>query len=141
MKLPHMQTLLRGHVLALLAITLVGCASFAVVQRRSGPILPQDKIVVDLPFDTAKLEPMFRAELTAAGFSVADNAADARYKLSGAYAAMYDVFHYKLLNGRFTITDAKTREVVMMISCGSTGLSGAETGVHKMVEEIVRQNK
>src|SRR5882724_12995324 len=119
-------------VLILLCLTLVGCASDVTVVRRGGPISPRDGIFVEFEFDMIDLAPVFRAELKNAGFSVTETRADAVYLLSGSYAALWDVFHYKLRFGQFKVTEIKTGQVMMLLESGDTGLFSAETGVHKI---------
>jgi hypothetical protein len=128
-------------VLILLVVTLVGCASDVTVVRRGGAISPRDGILVEFEFDMIDLAPVFRAELKDAGFSVAETRSEAVYHLSGSYAALWDVFHYKLRFGQFKVTEIKTGQIMMLLESGDTGLFSAETGVQKMVKDMIRENK
>jgi hypothetical protein len=136
----------RGPVLILLFIVLVGCAAQVTALRRGGPISPRDGIFVEIrraseQSDSANLAPVFRAALMEAGFSVAMTRSEAVYLLSGTYGVQWDLLHYKLNFGHFRITEIKTGKIVMMLESGDTGVASAQTGVHKMVEAMVRENR
>ena len=131
----------RGPVLILLFIMLAGCASQVTVLRRGGPILPRDGIFVAIESDPADLASVFQAELMKAGFSVARIRSEAAYLLSGTYAVKWDLVHYKLRYGHFRITELKTGRILMMLESGDTGVASAHTGVHKMVKDLVRENR
>jgi hypothetical protein len=124
-----------------LSLMLTACAPSVTVTRHSGPILPGDKILVDIVFDAAELAPVFRRELRAAGFSVAGTKSEAVYVLSGSYVPHWDLVRYVLVSGRFVITELETGRVMMRLETGPTHMASAETAVHKMVKDMVRENR
>jgi hypothetical protein len=137
-----MNTVNRGAVLMLaLSIMLTGCAPGVTVTRHSGPISPGDRILVDIVFDRIGLAPVFRSELRAAGFSVADTKSEAVYVLTGRYVPKWDLLRYILVSGEFAITELATGAVVMRLRTGPTHMASAETAVHKMVKDMLRENR
>jgi len=124
-----------------LSLMLTACAPSVTVTRHSGPISPGDKILVDIVFDAAELAPVFRRELSAAGFSVASTKSEAVYVLSGSYVPRWDLVRYILVSGRFVITELETGRVMMRLETGPTHMASAETAVHKMVKDMVRENR
>jgi len=128
-------------MMALSIMLLTGCAPSVTVTRHSGPIAPGDKILVDIVFDRIGLAPVFRSELSAAGFSVADTKSGAVYVLSGSYVPKWDLVRYILVSGDFVITELETGRVVMRLRTGPTHMASAETAVHKMVKDMVRENR
>jgi hypothetical protein len=132
----------RGAMLMLaLSFMLTACAPSVTVTQHSGPISPADKILVDIVFDRIGLAPVFRRELVAAGFSVADTKSEAVYVLSGSYVPRWDLVRYILVSGDFVITELETGRVVMRLRTGPTHMASAETAVHKMVKDMVRENR
>jgi hypothetical protein len=130
-----------GMFVLALALMLTACAPSVTVTRQSSPIAPEDKILVDIVFDTAGLAPVFRRELRGAGFSVADSKSEAVYVLSGSYVPRWDLVRYILVSGRFVITELETGRVMMRLETGPTHMASAETAVHKMVKDMVRENR
>jgi len=132
----------RGALLMVaFSLMLTACAPGVTVTRHSGPISPGDQILVDIVFDRIGLAPVFRNELRAGGFSVADTKSGAVYVLSGSYVPKWDLVRYILVSGDFVITELETGRVVMRLRTGPTHMASAETAVHKMVKDMVRENR
>ena len=132
----------RGAMLLVaLSLMLSACAPGVTVTRHGGPISPADKILVDIVFDRIGLAPVFRSELRAAGFWLADTKSEAVYVLSGSYVPKWDLVRYILVSGDFVITELETGRVVMRLRTGPTHMASAETAVHKMVKDLVRENR
>lgn len=131
----------RAMLLMILSVMLTACAPSVTVTRYGGPIPPADKILVDIVFDPIGLAPVFRSELRAAGFWLAETRSEAEYVLSGTYRPKWDLVRYILVSGDFELTELATGRVVMRLRTGPTHMASAETAVHKMVKDMVRENR
>jgi len=126
-----------GYIIILGCVCLSGGCAHLTAQRMSpGQLAPTDTLYVWFEFDRIPLAPIILAACRDQGLPVAASQEEASVLLTGAYAADYDLIHWRFRRSQFKLIRFHTRQTLLLLETGAGGLQSVEAVVRKMTAEI-----
>jgi len=84
----------------------------------SGHLVPTDTLYAWFEFDRIPLAPIFLAAFRDQGLPVAASQEEASVLLTGAYAADYDLIHWRFRWSQFKLIRSHTRQTLLLLETG-----------------------